>query len=187
MKLNSSQTAGAGLFLSLALLAGCIGGGQAPETAPVREPLPADVGIRVREFVHHGFGFRFGKTVAEIRKNLGKPLSTSEREVANLHYPDRTDLIRELEYPGLSSTVYRVTEDRKEIVTGVTITGSRYKLRWGLKVGSSIADITTVLGPPTEETAGMATWVAGEEAPSSVSFYFRNGTVYKIVWNFYID
>ncbi len=177
--------AGSGLLLGIVLGAGCIGRG--PQPAKIREPMPADYPTRIDQFVHNGWNFKMGKTAAEIKKNLGRPLLSSRRAVENIHYPERTDEIYELGYSGLAVTIYRVTETQKEIITDVAVTSGRYRLKWGIKVGSPIEDIQKNFGYPTEEHEGVISYETGEEAPSSVSFFFRNGVVYKISWSFYID
>jgi hypothetical protein len=177
--------AGSGLLLSLVFLWGCIGRG--PEPPKIREPMPADFQTRISQFIYDGWGFKLGKTRAEIERNLGRPLASTGKEVPNLHYPERTDEIFELGYTGLRISIYRVSETRKEIVTAVAITSARYRLKWGIKVGCPIDDVQKVFGYPSEEREGVISYETGEEAPSSVSFYFRNGLVYKIYWAFYID
>lgn len=177
--------AGAGLLFGAILAAGCITRG--PESGKTREPMPPDYETRVSRYILKGWNFKLGKTIAEIKRNLGTPLSIIEQPVENIHDPDRTDTMYELRYQGLQVCVYTVTESSKEIVTDLTITSSRYPLIWGLAVGSPVGDVRAILGEPVDESRGILTYETGDAAPSSVNFFHRNGFVYKIGWVFYID
>lgn len=68
----------------------------------------------------------------------------------------------------------------------------KYKMKWGLDVGSSKKKVKEVLGKPIEEEnlgPRHNVWIYQyiEGAPSYVRFYFRGDTIYKIEWDFYAD
>lgn len=154
--------------------------------AELKETTPEVFQSRISQFVYGGLQLIIGETVAEVTSNLGNPESFKTEKVKNRHNPEQIDEINELFYDGLYIKIYKVTETNKEFITDLSVTNDRYHMKWGLNVGSSNDEVKNILGSPSEEKHNVFIYRT-DEAPSHVSFYFRNGTVYRIDWSFYID
>lgn len=154
---------------------------------PTVKELPVTVfQPRINQFIYDRRDFMVGETIAEIERNLGAPLRIEREKVKNIHNPEQTDEVYELIYDGLSITVYKVTESQREIITDIAVTSDKYPMKWGLHVGIPIHTVTQNLGKPSKQ--GDNVYIYGtDEAPSYVSFYHKEGIVYKIAWEFYID
>lgn len=174
--------AGVGLVIIVILSTTCL----KQQHTDMRETTGEALQYRINQFVYGGWNFRVGETLAEIITNLGTPQSFKTEKVKNTHNPDQIDEVYELLYDGLFIEIYKVTETNKEFVTALSVTDDKYKMKWGLNIGSSRNQVKNVLGNPSEEKNNVYIYKT-DEAPSYVSFYFRNGTMYKIYWSFYID
>jgi hypothetical protein len=147
---------------------------------------PAVFQKRINEFVYDSFGFEFDKTRSDIIKTMGRPARIAEKKVTNIHDPAQVDSEYVLFYAGLSIKIYEVSQTGKEIVTDISITTDQYKLKWGLRVGCSQDEVKRVLGEPHEKKDLVYVYEA-DEAPSIVVFFFRDGNVTSIDWEFYYD
>lgn len=141
---------------------------------------------KINEFVYDGFDFKLGRTRSEIIKALGRPIRITSKEVINVHNPEKVDVKNVFIYEGLSIKIYRVSENGREIITGISVTSDEYKLKWGLSVGCSQGDLKRQLGEPFEKMSDTYVYQT-DEAPSIVVFYLRNSKVYRIDWEFYYD
>lgn len=81
--------------------------------------------------------------------------------------------------------VIRINEDRpRDLFMNLTITDSKYRIRWGLNVGVTESDVKRVLGDPAKIVNGTFVY---ETETESVSFYFQDGILRKIKWEWYVD
>ncbi len=101
----------------------------------------------------------FGRTRAEIERVLGAP-----------------------PYPGV---VIRYSP--ASALTSVAITAPTYRLPQGLGVGASRRDVERLLGEPQEMTEGRYLYLYSDGYPDTVEFYFRDGRVRRIEWNYWAE
>ncbi len=143
---------------------------------------------KVDEFIANGLEFRLGKTRAEIVRNLGNPRSIKIRKVPNVHYPEELVAeIHELFYDGLVVRLCEATEVNKEFLEYFSVTSDRYKVKWGLNIGTHKDRVRYVLGTPTKEEESLYAYKYLMGYPHYVYFYFRDDRVYEIAWEFWID
>ena len=107
----------------------------------------------------------------------------------NRHEPGRTDEVHELEYDGLRIVLYRVSATGRELIMEVSLTSERYRLKWGLGVGSTRDAVRRVLGPGVRAERGEIDTDRYEdsERASRVDFSFRDARVRRIDWVFWLD
>jgi hypothetical protein len=141
---------------------------------------------RINEFINDGLDFKLGKTIGEIKQALGQPQKSNIRKVENRHYP-QIDEIHELYYQGLYMQIYKVSATRKEFITNISISSDRYKLKWGLNVGSQKSAVKRVLGSPDKNEKNLFEYCDDITLVSCVSFHFSNEIVRKVDWDFYSD
>jgi len=141
----------------------------------------------INRFIFDGFDFALGKRRAEIVGHLGNPEKSTVRRVRNLHDPGKTDQIFTLNYPGLMVKIYRVSEDGREMITDVVVTGTQYRLKEGLSVGSPLTLVQKRLGSATTRKSGYVEYQSEDSAPSQVRFYHKEGKITKVAWGFYVD
>ena len=101
----------------------------------------------------------FGRTRAEIERVLGAP-----------------------PYPGV---VIRYSPS--SALRSVVITTPTYHLPQGLGVGASRDDVERLLGEPQEMTEGRYLYLYSDGYPDTVEFYFRDGHVRRIEWNYWAE
>jgi hypothetical protein len=68
----------------------------------------------------------------------------------------------------------------------VTITSSKYQVKHGLNVDSSIQSVRRILGRPAAENGSKLKYEAAE-GPATVAFYVAGEKVRKIEWSFHPD
>jgi hypothetical protein len=143
---------------------------------------------KVDEFVAEGLDFKLGKTKVEIVKNLGNPKTIRIQKVPNVHYPKYiVDEIHELFYDGFYIKLYKATETNKEMVEYLSVTSDRYKVKWGLNIGTHKNKVRNLLGPPLKKEKSVYTYQDRDGYPDHVYFYFRDDRIYKIEWEYYHD
>jgi len=141
----------------------------------------------INRFIFDGFDFPLGKSRRQIVEHLGNPQKSTVRRVRNLHDPGKTDQVFTLNYPGLTVKIYRVSEDGREMITDVAVTGTQYRLKEGLSVGNPLSLVQGRLGSPTIRKPGYVEYQSEDSAPSQVRFYHKEGRITKVAWSFYVD
>ena len=102
---------------------------------------------------------RFGRTRAAIERALGAP-----------------------PYPGVVIR-YSPTSALKS----VAITTPAYPLPQGLGIGALRGDVERLLGEPQELTDARYLYLYSDGYPDTVEFYFRDGRVSRIEWNYWVE
>jgi hypothetical protein len=156
---------GAGL-LALSLLAG------SPAAAG-----PTDI-LKVDEFIDAPRAM-FGRTRQQIERTLGPPATAEVRPVRNPDDPRKDETLHELAYPGV---VVRVLESLG--LLRVRLTEARYQLPYGLNVGTPRGRVEDVLGEAQAISDRRAMYLYSDGFPRTVEFYFREGRVDRIDWNY---
>lgn len=170
------------------------------------EPLPATPQLRLERY----FATRtqmLGNTRAEIINNLGKPkwertesdlekakqLTQEERRLLLGHRSEQINQINELAYDGLSLRILRVNSPPyRELVYDLTVTSARYKMLWGLNVGSPRQEVRRIFGEPSKsDELQDSYWVVHSTPPEGytdlVIFGYRDDLVDRVRFWLYID
>ena len=178
-----------------------------PGLVPAQDAGAQAFQARIDEMIEAGLAFPLGKSRAEITASLGPPRAATVRKLRNQHDPTRIDELHELAYDGLRVLLYRITAEDREFVTDLSLTSAKYRVKWGLGVGSTKEAVRRVLGggfgalaapdsriePPARgqrcaEVDGVCTYrYDGFEQKSHVFFSFRGGRVSRIDWTFEVD
>jgi hypothetical protein len=151
--------------------------------------VSANAEQNLEEFLEHGWDFEIGETLEDIVKRFGKPLQLERREIRNRHNSDQIDEIYKLRYHGLRIAKYRVNSTKGklyELMLAVTITSSKYQVKHGLNVSSSIQSVKRILGKPAAENGSSLRYEAAEGG-ATVTFHVAGGKVRKIEWSFHPD
>jgi len=169
-------------LISCIVLSGCA------ETT--KKAVHETTGDNADKFIQHGWDFPLGRSRAKIIEGLGNPVAVkAERAKPNINIMDPAveiaDEIYELTYDGLVVVLYRAAEEKKELLQQLTITSSKYKMKWDLHVGCTKHDVRTALGGPSEEQVDSYTYSRNQaNGESSVQFSFEKDIVTRIDWSF---
>lgn len=158
----------------------------APVVPPKDVELPASRTARIDQLVYDALMPPIKKTEKDVIADFGAPMRTLTKTVPNNYAPSKPDTLRTLVYPGLSVDFLTVTHTGGELPTGLTVTGKNWKVKWYLGVGTSAKTITDTLGEPKARTANTLTYEYSI-APSTVTFYLKDGVVTKVAWEYYVD
>jgi hypothetical protein len=142
---------------------------------------------RIDHFMRRGPAFPVGGSLAEIKRNLGKPAKEDVTERRNIHNKALVDEIHKLYYDGLYIEVYHVTEMKKDILLVLEVTGEEYPLAYGLQIGITKKKIRDTLGNPNEERPGLWRYFASDFVMGSFEFGFQNDAAVSIRWYYSID
>lgn len=146
-----------------------------------RDPKSYEV---VNEFVNRGWAFELGTSLTDLRA-VGKVQREVVSAVRNRHVENQVDEIRELYYDGLYIKAYFPAKDHKRfLIEEVEITSPTFRVKHGLNVGASVAELKAVLGEP-DETEGDIYSYSGEA--DTVRFFVTHGVITKVRWELYLD
>ncbi len=138
----------------------------------------------INDFVTRGWAFELGASLTDL-KAVGKVQREVVSTVKNRHVENQIDEIRELYYDGLYVRAYFPGKDHKRfLIEEVEITSPMFRIKHGLNVGASIAELKAVLGEP-DETEGDIYSYSGET--DTVRFIVHNGVISKVRWELYLD
>ena len=192
------------LVCVLTLVLSCLASYCQHSKPRTEEPLPATPQLRIERY----FDTRtqmFGNTRAEIIKNLGKPkLERTENDLrkANELTTEDARLVRghgveneifDLAYEGLSIRILKVNSPPyRELVYDLTVTSARYKMLWGLNVGSPRQEVRRIFGEPSKsDELQDSYWVVHSTPPEGytdlVIFGYRDDLVDRVRFWLYID
>ncbi len=138
-------------------------------------------------FIEHGLEM-FGGTRSAIIKKLGQPVSRKEERYGDPNAPGKYIISYTLMYRGIVFGVVSY-EGSLERVYRLSLTTSAYVFN-ELTVGSTVADVERVLGPPTKiegETHFYYTRYYQEDPNVYASFTITNGKVIEIVFFYGTD
>jgi hypothetical protein len=142
---------------------------------------------QVDHFMRHGPAFPIGDSLAEIERNLGKPLKKTVIKQQNIHDKTQIDEILKLYYSGLYLEVYHVTEMKKDITLFLEVTGDQYPIAYGLGIGASRQKVRAALGTPNEQRSDLWRYFGSDFVMGTFEFVFHNDRVSAIRWHFTID
>ena len=138
----------------------------------------------INAFVTGGWAFELGTSLTDL-KAVGKVEREVVSTVKNAHVGNQIDEVRELYYEGLYIKAYFPAKDHKRfLLQEVRITSPRFRIKHGLNVGASVAELHRVLGTP-DEVKGDVYSYAGET--DTVRFVITNGVITEVRWDLYLD
>ncbi len=143
-------------------------------------------------FIENGWDFKLGCSVKEIIGNLGKPKNIIKK--GPMHGGEITGCPNTfrytLKYEGLEVTTFEVKGGKNCFIIKcpfeVIITNSKYKVKYGIGIGSTKESVQNVLGKPHYEEGNAIIYFIDPEdgiTPGSVKIYFKINHVYKIEWS----
>lgn len=144
-------------------------------------------GIPLPELLAAGFDPPPGVDSLAMLDRLAPPLRVEAEAVPNRHVRGQMDTLRTYVYDGLRFHVYAVSGSNKEILQGVTVTGSAYTTRDGLRVGSHRTEVEVALGPPARMEDRTAVYEFGQAAPTRLRIDYHSDVVERLEWSFYVD
>ncbi len=164
------------LFLSLALVlpaAGCADE-DAPQTRPnVRDETPPSAETRPGVRLDRLLAAR--GDAAPVLHVMRTPRERRAEAVANAHVEGQADSVVTWVYDGLALETYAVTGG-PTFVRRVTVTGGAYGTSDGLSVGERRADVEAVLGRPSAQAGGVASYrLDGDGLAVSVDVVYAVG------------
>lgn len=155
---------------------------RAAGKSAVRDPSPCDPACELDRFLNLNIGVtERPMTLAQLRR-LGKLESETETPA------EGGITVRELEFPGLEIRVY-APKFGAAIVEGITVSGSGFKMPFGLQLDSSPADIQALLGPPTETTPlppDRVRWLYRTHGGTSIVAFDieKDSAIKSVEWDF---
>ena len=123
-----------------------------------------------------------------IESGCEKKKTVSTRTLPNRYDPSVIDTIKTIRCDGVEMEIYvsKLASDPKGLAVHVEITRRLPEIPSYLNVGSSISQLTSVLGKPTSQSGSTITYQPNE-SEDSVTFSVRNAQIESIYWAWYID
>jgi hypothetical protein len=115
----------------------------------------------------------FGGNEEAVRAKLGEPRLVRERKQQNRHNASLTDVVVTLLYSEAEVSFYRM-EAGGELPLTVRIFSPNVTLPGGLRVGSSLSQVRSLLGEPTGEDAGTLLYETESGYTNLVIRYYRD-------------
>lgn len=116
-----------------------------------------------------------------ILKNISGTPEIKTVEEKNIHDPSIVDKTYTMVYPGITFTIYHATKLKKQIIQGIVITDGTEPLKYGIKSGMTPAEITSILGPPTENKNNNFYYRTRDALPAEAIFSFEKNHLKKII------
>lgn len=146
-----------------------------------RDPRSSET---INEFVTRGWAFDLGTSLTDL-KLVGKIQREVISTVKNRHVENQIDEVHELYYDGLYVRAYFPARNHKRLlIEDVEITSPAFKVKHGLNVDTSVAELKAVLGEPDEIKEDVYSY-SGET--DTVRFFVKNGVITKVRWELYLD
>jgi hypothetical protein len=122
-----------------------------------------------------------------VLDDLPEPEKVAVEQRQNRHDPTQTDLVRTLVYPGLTLTVYEPEGSGRRLISQLTVTSEDYRTPQGLRVGSTLQDLSNALGEADRLEGDEYVYLSKGPAPDVARFRIDGDRITRIQWNFYID
>jgi hypothetical protein len=174
------------LTAALLLLSACSDPAPRPSAAPAATAETTDSATGCQQFTREGLKLT-ARSRAGLDAEAGRPSKTEVEVVANRHVPDQQDSIIRLVYDGM------VVQMRKpgpggEMFEYVAVDKRKWLNFPYFKPGVSEESVIAALGQPQRrETNRLIYECGGAEVENPVVFEMENGSVQRIVFNYYVD
>ena len=173
------------LLLCLALVS-CLKDNRSGSASPSPTAESQNTG-NIDFFMRQGPGFAIGASLAEIEKNLGKPLRQTVEDRQNIHNKNLTDKVYKLFFGGVYLEVYHVTEMDKDLILLLEVTGDKYPVAFGLGVGAKKDRVHAALGRPNDEKPALWRYFASDLVMGAFEFAFQGDRVVSVKWYYSVD
>jgi hypothetical protein len=174
------------LIATLLLLSACSDPAPRPSAAPVATNETTDPAAGCRQFTREGLKLK-ARSRAGLDAEVGRPAQTEVEVVANRHMPGQQDSIIRLTYEGMEVQI-RKPGPGGEMFEYVAV-HERKRLNFPyFKPGVSEASVIAALGEPQRREANKLIYeCSGAEVENPVVFEMKEGTVQRIIFNYYVD
>lgn len=141
---------------------------------------------RCRAFVEDGLALD-SLTRTGLRAQLGEPQRVEATTEPNRHIPDAVDSLFTMVWPG-ATVLMRMPPAGNDLVEQIALTDGRW-LRWQTPgIGAAEARVMEVLGQPQERQPNVLRYACGGgPVDEPVGFVIENGSVARIVFDYYVD
>lgn len=115
---------------------------------------------------------------------FGRPVSTDERRLPNPHDPDQIDVFAHLEFDKAEVSIRFLKGDQSRGVPwSILLADDRVALRYGLRIGTAVADWVQTLGEPGYRFEGR--WRFTGIANTTLDLTIVDGKVRSLYWSPY--
>jgi len=155
------------------------------------EPSCTDKRCRVEWLLKRPAGIALDKKLSLARlKKLAHIVSDRSEVRPNPNYPGENDEIHSIAFDGLCLHA-TVTPEKAVLVDWVELTGKKFALPFGLKLGllENPKEVQAVMGEPDRVGRGTLRNAQqliyyNQERTESVTFVLRGGALKAIIWNY---
>jgi hypothetical protein len=172
------------LWLMTLLLSACVDADR--DRASVPRATPADAVAACQQFTRDGLKLK-ARSLAGLQAEVGRPAQTDVDVVTNRHIPTARDSIFRLEYDGLTVQL-RKPGPGGELFEYVAVSNRKWLNYPYFRPGVSAANVIAVLGEPHRRDGNRLIYNCGvTDAEEPIVFVTEDGTVQRIVFNYYVD
>lgn len=133
-----------------------------------------------------GIGSKGGDAAEKLVERFGLPLTVEKRSGPDAREPGVITEVETWRYDGLEVAIWGDYGSRKRSISQITLTSPKYRLKFGLAIGSPQEAFIERLGPPRElhSTSELFSYVAEYFGlyPSVDIHFDKSGRATKIVW-----
>lgn len=140
--------------------------------------------VLVKELLIDGFKFKLGKTISEIKKNLGKPQNIKiEGHVIVGEKIYEAGKFYTLTYDGIEVEVYEYHETKEYFITRISITKNKYSLKNNIKIGKTKDFVLETLGRDAgEESSSEISYTLDVEDDAEIKGRYKNSQYLKLIF-----
>ncbi|GMQ89807.1 MAG: hypothetical protein BMS9Abin10_0141 [Gammaproteobacteria bacterium] len=163
-----------GLFLSLLIAGGA-----------TYDPDPADLITFAFDGFDPGIPVTDGDAAKKLVERFGLPLNVDKRSGPDSREPGVITEVETWYYDGLEISIWGDYGSAKRWIGGITLTSPKYKLKFGLAIGSPKKAFVERLGPPNpyNSNAERFSYVGTDLDVYDLDIYFDKASrATKIVW-----
>ncbi len=159
-----------------------------PQASPI---YASDFNERINDLIYKGIGLQISGNENDLIKRYGKPVNITVKEIQNKYY-DFKDEVFIYEYPGMKVYYYKFNhkEHGWKVLNAISITSDIYELKFGLKVGLTLAQVESILGKADNISGNqretthfyLPRMEIGESEHEQLVLEFINGMLNEIYW-----
>lgn len=169
--------------MAIALTA-CAEPAERPDSAPVENAV--DVAAGCQQFAREGLKLK-ARSRAGLEAEAGRPIKTAVQVEPNRHVPNVQDSIFQFDYDGLTVQMRRPGPGG-EMFEYVAVSKRKWLNFPFFKPGTSAESVIQAIGEPQRrEGSNLVYTCGGGEVENPVVFETKDGTVQRIVFNYYVD
>ncbi len=182
-------------LLAVLVLAACSGpaaeSGQETQQAPAGDSVTAAADTSAasgcRQFTEQGLKL-MARSRAGLEAEAGRPINTTVRVEPNRHVSGVQDSIIRLDYADGLTVQLRIPGPGGELIEQIVVTDRKWLNFPYFRPGVSAERVIQALGEPQRREGNRMIYdCATGEVPKPVFFEISEGTVERIVFNYYVD